>query len=302
MAVGARDRFLSRLPLPAREAFGALSGLDADLQRLTAEVRTALPDLRVDEAVLAEALGARITGEGDPASELGALHAADIHLADACARGESAGLRAFDRLCGNDLDRAIARSPNLGLTKPEFRQLVHEKLFVQTHESPPRIASYGGSGALRGWVRVMAARMVVDLARRQDEVELIADDALLARMPGGGDPELVFLRHAYGEHLSAAFTEALAKLTVRQRNLLRQRHLHGLKAERLAALYGVHRGTIFTWLEGARTDLLALVRAAMSERAPEQALESVVALLGSQLDVSVRRLLDSGIEEKRFPG
>ena len=229
------------------------------------------------------------------------LHAADVELAAACARGEPAAIAAFDRAYGAELDGAIARSPRLGIARDEFRQLVRTKLFVGAPGKPARIASYTGDGPLKAWVRVTAARVVIDLARAHDDREQPADDAMLARLASPHDPALLLLQSAYGAHVQDAFREGLAALSVRQRNLLRQRYLHGLVADKLAPVYAVHRATAFGWLEDARQALMAQVRLALRVRIPDSELESVVGLLGSKLEVSVRGALGAALEREPAP-
>jgi RNA polymerase sigma-70 factor len=137
--------------------------------------------------------------------------------------------------------------------------------------------------------------LVIDLSRRRAE-PVVGSDALLDQLGSGEDLELEYLRGRFGPELQASFAAALAQLSVRQRNLLRQRHLHDISADALARLYGVHRSTVFVWLEQARVALLGHVRAALLARVPGHELDSVVGVLGSRLDLSVRRLLDSRLE------
>jgi RNA polymerase sigma-70 factor (ECF subfamily) len=244
----------------------------------------------------------------DESAARAAFEADDLLLAEACARGENEALVAFDRLYGADLDLAIRKSPSLGVTPDEFRQIFREHVFVAPDpERPPRIASFSQRGALRAWVRVTATRLVVDLSRKPDVPEPMSDDDLSARLAQtGADPELDYLRHAYGVALPDAFREGLQALTVRQRNLLRQRYLHDLGADKLAVLYGVHRATMFAWIEEARAALLDRVRAAMLAKvsdasASEASMQNLVAALGSRLDLSVRRLLESQLEPEKKP-
>jgi hypothetical protein len=63
-------------------------------------------------------------------------------------------------------------------------------------------------------------------------------------------------------------------------------------------MYGVHRSTLFEWLAGARDALLRELRSALARRLPGDDLDSVVAMLGSKLELSVRRMLDSRLEEE----
>jgi RNA polymerase sigma-70 factor, ECF subfamily len=224
----------------------------------------------------------------------------DLELAIACRRGDETALKEFERRFGDDIDRAISKSPTLGISRDEFRQLMRQKLFVAMGERPPSIAKYEGKGPLKSWVRVVATRLVLDLARRAGSdgpgKRPLSDEDLARQLPPAQDAEIEHLRRAYGEILPAAFEEALTRLTVRQRNLLRHRYLHQLTVQRMAAVYDVHRSTMFEWLSEARSDLLGHVRSALSARVPEQNLESIVAVLGSKLELSVRRMLDSDLE------
>lgn len=299
LSAQSRTRFLGRLAPSSREAFEREVDLDARLSTMIAEARAANPEVALDETSFVVEIAARVSEEGTPLEELAALRAADLHLAAACARGDDAAIAAFDRLYGPELDRAIAKSPRLGLTKDEFRQLVRAKLFVAEGGKAPRITSYSGRGALKSWVRVTAARVVVDLARAHEGRDQPSDQAMLDRIPGRANPELAYLRHAHASHVPEAFELALQKLTVRQRNLLRQRYLHGLGADKLVPLYGVHRATVFGWIDDARKALLVNLRDALARRVPGTELESIVDLLGSELDLSVRRLLDSKLEDDR---
>lgn len=119
-------------------------------------------------------------------------------------------------------------------------------------------------------------------------------------------PRAVHLRHAYGVALPEAFRAGLAALTVRQRNLLRQRYLHDLGADKLAILYDVHRATMFASIEEARVALFDRVRAALLAKVSDESggaasMQNLVVALGSQLDVSVRRLLESQLEPEKKP-
>lgn len=293
MADALRERFLGALPPDRRERFAAAADLSAALERCR-QAAVAAHGLAIDDALLAESLA------GAGAESLDEINAGDLYLAAACARGDAAALRRFESAFGGELDRAIAKSRNLGLSNLEFRQLVLDRLFVREGERPPRIASYRGQGTLKAWVRVMTSRFIVDLARRQDRATA-SDDELADRIGAAEDTELDYLRHVYGSSLDAAFEQAVASLSVRQRNLLRQRYLHEVSPDTLAKMYGVHRSTLFTWLDKSRAALLQHVRTGLAQRVPGDQLESVVGMLGSRLQLSVRRMLDSRLEPDSDP-
>lgn len=295
---------LRKLLWPATEPAATVNPLADDprvvarLAQIEAELAEGLPfaaepDLALFAAALATTLDHAPNVEAGVAA-LAQLAVADLYLAAACARGDSRALRWFERSCGPELDRVIARSPGLGLSAAEFGQLVIVRLVLAEPERQAKILSYRGQGSLRAWVRVTAARLVIDLSRRR--AEPAGSDALLDQLSGGEDLELEHLRDRFGPELQASFAAALAQLSVRQRNLLRQRHIHDISADALARLYAVHRSTVFVWLEQARVALLGHVRTALLARVPGHELDSVVGVLGSRLDVSVRRLLDSRLE------
>lgn len=256
----------------------------------------------VDASRLAAAI-ARASPEPPSADDSGqpfpGLAVEDLYLAASCAEGERAALREFELRFGPDLDRAIARSPTLGMSAAEFRQLVAVRLFVGSEpDATPKIASYRGRGSLKAWVRVTVSRLIVDLSRRRASAgrDLPLGEGLLERMHDDRDAEFAYLRETCGPMLEQAFGEAIDALSVRQRNLLRQRYLHGVSSDALAGLYGVHRSTVFVWLEGARSSVLEETRRKLAAVLPDHRLESVLEFLGSELELSIRRVLDSGLE------
>ncbi len=297
MGAALRERFLHALEPSLRGGFEAYADLDEQLDRFAGQV-AAEHGLTVDEATLAAALaGAVDVGEaGEATDALAGLNAGDLYLAVTCGRGDADALRRFAGAYGGELDRAIGKSPTLGLSADDFRQRVFDRLFVHDGDRPARILSYRGRGTLKAWVRVMASRFIIDLSRRRSEPATEGDDALADRLVAGQDTELDYLRHAYGPQVATAFSQAVAALSVRERNLLRQRYLHDVSAGALAKMYGVHRSTVFLWLDKARASLLGHVRGALAERVPGHQLESMIGMLGSGLQLSVRRMLDSKLE------
>ena len=85
------------------------------------------------------------------------------------------------------------------LSAAEFGQLVIVRLVLAEPERQAKILSYRGQGSLRAWVRVTAARLVIDLSRRR--AEPAGSDALLDQLSGGEDLELEHLRDRFGPEL-----------------------------------------------------------------------------------------------------
>jgi RNA polymerase sigma-70 factor (ECF subfamily) len=295
-----RTRLLDGLDAPLRERFAAEPQLAARLQQLWNDGVAAHGIAPADPAVLAARIAEHAGEDDEPLPLLDALHAGDLVLACACATGESAALLAFDRHFLHDIDLAYARATDLGIPRDEFRQRVRERLFVAAPGRDVRITGYAGRGPLRSWVRVTATRVMLDQARRATPPDRPAGDAsLFERVNDRIDPELEYMRHAYGAAVPDAMQAGFASLSPRQRNLLRQRYLYGMSTERIATAYGVHRATTFRWLEEARAALLLGMRSALGQRleVADPELDSVLEMLASRIDVSVRRLLASQLEE-----
>lgn len=292
MSRSLRQRLRGALPQAQYEALANVDDLDDRLREFAASA--AARNLVVDDEVLAEALAGALR-EGVALDE---LQAADLYLAAACGHGDTAALRCFEAEYGGEFDRAIAKSPTLGLAPAEFRQLVLDRLFVAEGDAAPRIRKYLGRGSLKAWLRVMTSRFIIDLSRRRDR-RTASDDGLAEKIGAVEDTELDYLRHAYGPALDSAFAQAVAALSVRERNLLRQRYLHEVSPDTLAKMYGVHRSTVFAWLDKARVSLLGQVRQGLAAQLPGDKLESVVGMLGSKLQLSVRRMLNSKLEPEK---
>lgn len=252
---------------------------------LWARARAAWPAFEVDAA----AFGSRVAELRAEDGASAAVHAADLYLACACAGGVPAAIAALDRDVLRDVPRFVERFRGGAAFVDEVVQQLRDKLLVGP---PPRMAEYRGRGPLRAWVRVAATRLALDLLRaRAGSDEVTLDDALAADPTAG--PELEAIKARFRDHFQAAFEAAIAALTPRQRTLLRLHHLDGLSLDRLAIMHRVHRATIARWLADARDEIAARTYddlAARADLAPSE-LDSVVALVRSQLDVSLSRVL-----------
>ncbi|MBL8743733.1 MAG: hypothetical protein JNK04_21635, partial [Myxococcales bacterium] len=181
MSAAAEAGFLALLAPDLRPAFGAVPGLET---RIAAWV--ALPEASlVPPEVLMAAVGERLGPEdaADPAAALESFQIPDLALALACGRGIPRALEELERRFGGEMDRAIAKSKSLGISRDEFRQIIREKLFVAAPGAAPRITSYSGRAPLVGWLRVVCARAVIDLSRRADDGVPSGDQGLLDRLP-----------------------------------------------------------------------------------------------------------------------
>lgn len=221
----------------------------------------------------------------------------DLYLAVATLGGDPAAVAVFGALVGPDLDRVVGR-----LVPPadraDTRQRLSQRLLVGDGSKEPALSKYRGSGSLRAWVRAVATRALIDEKR--------ASARNPALQPWEGQPDVepareIELRVALGKHANtvrAALERAFAKLSPRQRNLIRYSLFHGLGIDELAALYGVHRSSAARWLQRARADLAQGVEAAFADGVggPADDAASLLRQLRSRMNVSIRSFLASSLE------
>ena len=192
-------------------------------------------------------LEAKRAGDDPPPLEPAAI--AELALAVACARGDEAAIVAFNRVYLDVVPRALARMNLPAATVEDVRATVRDKLLLADGDTPPRILDYAGRGRLSGLVQVTTTRTAIDRIRHEEkEVELPADRDVAA----SADLALSSIKAQYREAFATGFARAVARMSTRDRNLLRLHYLGGVTLEQLAQMYGVHRATVVRWLAGAR--------------------------------------------------
>jgi RNA polymerase sigma-70 factor (ECF subfamily) len=274
-----------------RAELDAVEGLEALLAGHLEAARAAWPTLPPPSEAFMPHL-ARHLPAGKMAEVLRGLHGADLYLAYACSTGEPSALRAFDQAILRHIPgRLGALSPSM---VEEVLQVLRERLLVGSAEAPPRIGNYGGRGPLLTWVSITAARLAGELVERHGRELLIVDgpDAF-TRMLASGNPEHELLREDARQHLVEALRKVVAGLSERERALLRLHYFHGFTMDRLALMYGDSRSGVARKVAQARQLLLEGVQAELAGRLRHDALalESLLGLVRSQLDVSLHRLL-----------
>ncbi|HET6584558.1 MAG TPA: sigma-70 family RNA polymerase sigma factor [Nannocystaceae bacterium] len=245
-----------------------------------------------DDASFADALARTLDPSLELAAAFAAVQAADLWLADACARADAVALAAFERELMPIVDRAVSRAGLGDSTVTELRQRVRTALFVAREDRAPAIASYAGRAPLAAWLRVVAAREAAALARRDHHVPA-DDDEIDGMVEQGLDPELQLDYDAYRSEFRESFAEAFARLGVAERNLLRLHVLDRVGIDEIAAMHGVHRATSARWLKRVREQLYKDTRRGLMTRlrlSPSE-FESALRLVRSQLDVSIARHL-----------
>lgn len=272
----------------ASEALAAASGLAPEcgmpalLRAIAAQLeRTAPADVVIEE------YGA-------------SLHAGDFALASLAAAGHDEALERVYTQHAETAARAVRSARVQSALAEDVLAKVWERVLVGTREgAAPSIASYSGRGALGAWLHVSVVRDAHHAARAAarftDDPEDEDADARLGSAAGG---ELEYMKGLYAEAFGRAFRAALASLDPRHRSVLRSTYVEGLSADKLAQLYGVHRVTVARWLGDARLALAGEARRllAASLALPTEESESILRLIRSRLDVSLRAL-DAGAFE-----
>lgn len=269
------------------EAIGARHS--PELAEAIDRARAAWPQLDVDD----EELGAWLLERADPATPLSRLHVGDLLLACACAHGRPEAIAAFHAAFDAGIAATLARASQLGSDADDLRQLVDVHLFVAEEDAVPKIADYRGIGSLRTWVRVVATRLLINSGRRKNARHDPLTSRVERELDDGGDLELDWLKERYRTAFRAALIEALAGLAPSDRSLLRLCVVGGLSATGVASIYKVHRATAKRWIARVRRDVLEATRARLlsSLRVDALELDSIMGLIGSRLEASVRRCL-----------
>jgi RNA polymerase sigma-70 factor (ECF subfamily) len=264
------------------------TGVRSGIERWLHEGVGRWPDLTLE----ADAVIAHLARLGvDPASEH--PHTADLYLACGCARGQPAAIAIFERELMPVVRVAARKIDPAAEFIDEVAQAARERLLVASHGEAPRIAEYSGRGTLAAWVRIAAMRIAMNLLRPRRKHVLIDDDAFFEELPRASEADRRRVGARYADVCSEALREGFAKLTARERNLLRMHHLHGLTVDEMAPTFRVHRATVARWLSHARERLLETTREGVKARLQigNDEADSILRVLLSRLDVSVSRLL-----------
>lgn len=218
------------------------------------EAHARWPELAPHEQRYYDAVAARVEGEDDVGAAIERLALPDIYLVAACVAGDRGALSAFERLARAETERAVARLPHAPPAEDVVQELL-VKLLVAPPGAAPKLAAFGGHGALHAWLRVAAARTAISMTRRKSELPA-DDDALAAIADDNDDQALAFMKSSYRAEFKRAFAAAFAELPRRSRTLLRLQVIDQLALEEVGAFYQVSRATAARWLADARSQLV----------------------------------------------
>lgn len=216
----------------------------------------------------------------------------DLLLAAACVAGDARALAYFDELLITEVRRAVLPLDTTNALVDDVTQLTRERLLL----APPRLAEYSGQGSLASWLRAVAVRLALNAKRpgaREAPVDQVPDQPLV-----DADPELALLRSRHREAFRAAFAQAVATLTPRERTLLRLTSLDGLTCAVVGKMYGKDASTVSRWLAASRAALLEKTRQILGSTLAlsPSSLDSLMRVADSELDLSISRLLESSVD------
>lgn len=275
----------------SHRADGLPPALEAALKEYVHAARSAWPDLVFDDVEFVGYVGARADAARPPPH----THAGELLLTYACSRGVSAALAAFHRDYGPVIDRVLMHRKAAHHIADDARQIVQQRLLVGDGEtgSSPKIATYRGTGPLKSWVASAAATTLLMLYRTANRRREQPEDSAASSLGSQLEPELAYLKERYKGDVEHAIIDALEALGARDKTLLRLHLGERLNIDAIAAIYTVNRATAARWLAAARQSLMASSRERLRAnlRLSDSECDSLVALVNSQIDVSIARRL-----------
>lgn len=259
------------------------------LERALIEGRTLWPGVNVKRERFAARLAEVLVSHDVAQAQLG-----DLFLAQAALEKNEPALKLITQMLREEVPAVLHRLRRAPSEADDLIAALTEVFLVGRGDQPALLSRYSGRGKLRGWLKVCAARVALKQQARQKRQETLDDELLL----GGAEPiseglEVSYLKARYRGAFSVAFRQAWSRLSVRERNLLRQHYLDGLSMQALSKVYQVHRITVGRWVADARIALMSATKDALSEglRLPRPEIDSLLRLIKSKLSLSLSALL-----------
>lgn len=283
--------FLSHARPAARDALAAAPLLEATLAHLVRETREAWPELPVDPERFIAFLARHLPAQVATTEQLAALRANDLYLVCAYGMGVPA---AQQRVEADHLPRVARGLRRIGCAPAEAADILQELRcrLIDMQDPAVRRRGYSGRSDLSGWLCLSGIR-AAGMHRRQDRRERPLEQAPEVVLARGADPESEALRERFKDQFQAAFREAVAALSSRERNLLRYHYLSGLSIDQIAQLHDIHRATAARRLARAEEHLVELTRTLFLASIPMGAisLTQIPTLIQSRISLDLARVL-----------
>lgn len=268
--------------------------LDPLLEELLDKARAAWPTVDLSGREFAAHLAHVAPDVEDLGDALHEMNTDDLYLAAACAKGDSAAIRAFEQTILPRARRAAARIDGNDHFIQEVLAEVRVKLLVAS-DGVPRIANYLGRGPLAHWVQVTAMRVAQTFKRKTRKREVAMELPDVVQSVLGEDPELAPFADQLEKPFAKAFTDALGELTARERNILRLYLLEDVSAAQIGGMYRVHRATVARWIAQARRKVHAGTKRRLAQEVElgQSSFESVMGQMLSGIDLSLASFMGS---------
>ena len=219
------------------------------------------PGLTIGPSAVAERLSALQLAPGQLESHL-ATRGAEMIIAVAAAAADAVAIGVVDREFLTPARTVMQRYTRDGAQADELVQQLRIHMLVATGDDAPRIARFDGRAALGAWISMCATRLALSAhrsSRASREVSVEWSDAL-ADLPAA-DPVVESLRARHAARVAEALRIACESLSRRHRAIVRLLFIDGASVDEAAAMYGVHRVTIWRQVQEAREELGAGIRA-----------------------------------------
>jgi RNA polymerase sigma-70 factor, ECF subfamily len=286
-STSAARRFADEMLQALAETQPSIHGatLAVQLQDAWAQASGAWPRLDVLPEAFAGFVAARVPAQVNIAQPLAALRLGELLLAFACSLRDVTAIRLLQANYFPAIERSLKRRRLSPAFIDETCALLLARLIVG-EGGRPLILAYRGTGDLVAWLLISAHRAAIREQQRDGR----------ATLHGDGDPGQLAHRdrgHEAGYEAAvssklfrASFAEALARLTVQQRTVLRQHYIEGLTLQEVASDHGAHRATAARWLAGARRELWSATRSILQDRLGDQT--------GAESDGLIRDVIAAG--------
>jgi RNA polymerase sigma-70 factor (ECF subfamily) len=223
------------------------------------------------------------------------LRVEELALARACAAGNEHAWEVFLTRYREKLYDAAAAFKFEAFNSRELADSIYADLWgtsTRDGERVSKLASYSGRGSLEGWLRTVVAQEFINRYRRQRKLASLDEQVEAGVQFAAPDPES---QTSADPRLATATDVVLAALHPEDRYILSSYFLDQCTLAEIARVLRVHESTISRRLEKITKDirkriLAELVRAGMSRRQAEEALETDV----RDLAVDVRSRLARG--------
>jgi RNA polymerase sigma-70 factor (ECF subfamily) len=273
--------------VPERNAYHG----DVDLvEQAWQQCRATRPDVQVTLDQFRAHLDAHRPAEVTLDEQIRSWCLDDVYLVCGAIAGHPAAIAAIEREIIPIIDLVIASyAPSV---IDETRQRLRAMLMVDHGGRGPLLAQYGGRGALRRWIRVVAAREAGKTWRADTAALPVDDDALFDALAPPTDPVLSAVKRNAALAFKAAFVTSLGELERRDRTILRLHILDGLSIDEIAPMYSVHRATIARWIAAAKDLVLDKTRRALMRdlRIDAHEVDSLIQFVQSRIDLSSKVL------------